>query len=274
MITILKRIKYKNRMRNILRVMAVVMLVSSCTTTEKLTYLNNLPESSDPQYFPYEMADYRVQYRDILYVDIKMMTPEGTLENILQGSSSSSSSNYMQGESGQYLLGYNIDKEGNILLPVLGSVNVAGMTLPEIRGKISEKVDQTFRNAYVDVKLLGFKFTVLGEAKAPGNFVNYNDYLTVFEAIGRAGGVGDYGRRDRVLVIRATPEGSKTYRLDLHDKQILTSEAYFMMPNDVIIIEPQKLKTFSLNLPSVTLLVSGITGIITSTLLLISYFGN
>jgi polysaccharide export outer membrane protein len=271
-ITILKRIKYKNRMRNILRVMAVVMLVSSCTTTEKLTYLNNLPESSDPQYFPYEMADYRVQYRDILYVDIKMMTPEGTLENVLQGSSSSSL--YMQGESGQYLMGYNIDKEGNILLPVLGSIYVAGMTLSEIREKISENVDQTYRNAYVDVKLLGFKFTVLGEARSPGNYVNYNDYLTVFEAIGRAGGVGDFGRRDRVLVIRTTLEGSKTYRLDLHDKSILTSEAYYIMPNDVLIIEPQRLKTFSLNLPSISLLVSGITGIITTTLLLINYFGN
>jgi len=269
-ITILKRIKYKNSMRNILRVMAVVLLVSSCTTTEKLTYLNNLPESTEPQYFPYEMADYRVQYRDILFVDVKIMTPEGNLENVLQGSTSTSSSYYMQGESGQYLMGYNIDKAGNILLPVLGTVYVAGMKLDEIRDRIRGKVDLNYRNAFVDVKLLGFKFTVLGEARSPGNYVNYNDYLTVFEAIGRAGGIGDYGRRDRVLVIRATPEGSKTFRLDLHDKSILTSEAYFMMPNDVVVIEPQKLKTFSLNLPTVSLMISGITGVITTTLLLIN----
>lgn len=260
-------------MRNILRVMAVVLLLSSCTTTEKLTYLNNLPESSDPQYFPYEMADYRVQYRDILYVDIKSLSPEGEVVNLLQGTSSTSSA-YMQNEASQYLVGYNINKSGNIILPVIGQVKVGGRTLAEIRDIIQKEVDSIFNHAFVDVKLLSFKFTVLGEAHSPGTFINYNDYLTVLEAIGRAGGVGDYGRRDRILVVRATPEGSKTYTINVNDKNLLTSEAYFVMPNDVIIIEPLKIKTFSLNLPALSLAVTGITGIITTTLLMINYFGN
>ncbi len=254
-------------------ILVLLLLVSSCTTTEKLTYLNNLPESTEPQYFPYEMTDYRVQYRDILYVDVKGLTPEGQVENLLQGTSSSGST-YMQSESSQYLIGYNIDKYGNILLPVIGMINVGARTLAEIREIIQMKVDSVFNHAFVDVKLLSFKFTVLGEAHSPGTFINYNDYLTVLEAIGRAGGVGDYGRRDRILVVRATPEGSKTYRINLHDKDLLSSEAYFLMPNDVVIIEPLKIKTFSLNLPAISLAVTGVTGIITTTLLLINYFGN
>jgi len=260
-------------MRTIFRVMAVVLLVSSCTTTEKLTYLNNLPESTEPQYFPYEISDYRVQYRDILYIDIKGLSPEGKVENLLQGTSSLGNT-YMQNEASQYLAGYNIDKEGNIILPVIGKVNVGTRTLEEIREIIQKEVDSIFNYAFVDVKLLSFKFTVLGEARSPGTFINYNDYLTVLEAIGRAGGVGDYGRRDRILVVRATPEGSKTYRINIHDKDLLTSEAYFLKPNDVVIIEPLKLKTFSLNLPTISLIVSGVTGIITTTLLMINYFGN
>jgi len=98
--------------------------------------------------------------------------------------------------------------------------------------------------------------------------------LTVLEAIGRAGGVGDYGRRDRVLVVRSTPEGSKTYLINLQDKNLLLSEAYFLMPNDVIIIEPVKHKIFNMNLPTISFAVSTITGIITTTLLLINYFNT
>jgi len=219
------------------------------------------------------MTDYRVQYRDILYIDVKALTPEGKVENVLQGNSSSSV-NYIQGESSQYLIGYNIDKGGNILLPVIGKILVGGKTLPEIRNIVQVRVDSVFNHAYVDVKLLSFKYTVLGEARTPGSFTNYNDYLTVLEAIGRAGGIGDYGRRDRVLIVRATPDGSKTYSLNLQDKNILSSEAYFLQPNDVVIIEPVKHKIFNMNLPTISFVISTVTGVITTTLLLINYFGK
>jgi polysaccharide export outer membrane protein len=257
-------------MKNLCLFLLILLLVTGCTTSEQLSYLNNLPATADPQFFPYEMAEYRLQYRDILYIDVKALTPDGKVENVLQGSSTASI-NYMQGESSQYLIGYNIDKEGNILLPVIGSVSVAGRTLKEIREIVRIRVDSVFNHAYVDVKLLSFKYTVLGEARSPGTFINYNDYLTVLEAIGRAGGVGDYGRRDRVLVVRATPEGSKAYTLNLQDKNLLTSEAYFLQPNDVVIIEPVKQKIFNMNLPVISFVISTVTGVITTTLLLINY---
>jgi polysaccharide biosynthesis/export protein len=248
-----------------------LIIVSSCTNTKNLQYLQNLPETTEPQYFLYEITDYKVQYRDILYIDVKALTPEGKIENVLQ-ESGALYMNYMQGEATQYLIGYNIDKEGNILLPVIGKVFVGGKILPEIRNIIQEKVDSVFNHAYVDIKLLSFKYTVLGEARSPGTFINYNDYLTVLEAVGRAGGVGDFGRRDRVLVVRTTPEGSKTFRLNLQDKSILSSEAYFMKPNDVVIIEPVKQKTFNLNLPTFSFIITTITGVLTTTLLMIDYF--
>ena len=250
-----------------------VLLVASCTTTKNLTYLNNLPKTEGPQYFPYAMQDYKVQYRDILYVDIKATTADGKIENVLQGNSTVNMS-YMQSESSQYLIGFNVDKNGKILLPVLGHIMVSGKDLDEIRGIIQHKVDSVYNHAYVDVKLLSFKFTVLGEARTPGTFINYNDYLTVFEAVGRAGGIGDYGRHDRILVVRSTPEGSKTFVLNLQDKAILSSEAYFLMPNDVVIIEPAKHKILNMNLPTFSFLITSVTGIITTTLLLVNYFGK
>lgn len=251
----------------------IMFSVAGCTSTKNLTYLQNLPKTSEVQFFPYEMPDYVVQHRDILYVDVKTLTSEGKLENVLR-ESGGAGQNYIQGEASQYLIGYSVDKEGNITLPVLGDIQVGGLVLAAIRDIVQIRVDSVFNHAYVDVKLLSFKYTVLGEARSPGTFVNFNDYLTVLEAIGRAGGVGDYGRRDNVLVVRGTREGTQTYRINLQDKNLLTSEAYFLMPNDVVIIEPVKHKIFNMNLPTISFSISAITGIISTTLLLINYFGK
>jgi polysaccharide biosynthesis/export protein len=258
-------------MKKIFPLISLIILVSACTSTQKLTYLNNLPETNDVQYFPYDMPDYKVQYRDILYIDVKALSPEGTIEDVLQGKSSVNSTAYIQSESTQYLLGYVVDNSGNVSLPVVGKIPVAGKTLPEIRILLQQDVDSIFHHAYVDCKLLSFKFTVLGEARTPGTYINYNNYLTVLEAIGRAGGVGDYGRRDRVLVIRPTEKGTKTFRLNLRDKSILTSEAYFLMPNDVVIIEPMKQKIFNMNLPVISFTLTTVTSVITTVILLINY---
>jgi polysaccharide export outer membrane protein len=165
-----------------------------------------------------------------------------------------------------------VDIDGNILLPVVGKIRVGGLTLPDIRSVVQHRIDSVFNHAYVDVKLLSFKYTVLGEARSPGTYTNYNDYLTVLDAIGKAGGVGDYGRRDRVLVVRSKNQETRTYRLNLQDKNLLASEAYFLQPNDVVIIEVTKQKVFNQNLPTISFVLTTIFGTLTTTLLLINYF--
>lgn len=246
------------------------LLLISCTSQKKLAYLANLPETAEPQTFQSALKDYSVQYHDILYIDVKTQTPDGKIENILQGESSSNL-NSIQAESSQYLIGYNIDKEGFILIPVIGKIHVEGRTIPEIRSIVQASVDSVMNHSFVNVKLLSFRYTVLGEAKNPGVFSNYNDFITVLEAIGRAGGLSDYGHRDRVLVIRTTPEGTKTFRINLQDKDLLSSEAYYLVPNDVIVIEPTRQKILSQNLPTISFIVSTLTGALTTTLLLINF---
>lgn len=122
--------------------------------------------------------------------------------------------------------------------------------------------------------MLSFKFTVIGEVRSPGTYLNYNNYLTVFEAIGRAGGINDYGRRDKLLVVRPVDGVTKTYTLNLQDKAILSSEAYFLLPNDVVIVEPESKKIFNLNLPTFSFILTTATSLLTTTLLLINYFGK
>ena len=160
------------------------------------------------------------------------------------------------GESGGYLYGYDVNPEGDIRIPVIGTIQVEGLTLEETKKLVQASVDKVYMNSTVDCKLLSFKFTVIGEVRGPGTYVNYNNYLTVLEAIGRAGGVGDFGNRDRVLVVRAMDKGTKTFRLNLQDKKILSSEAYFLLPNDVVIVEPLSQKIFNQNLPTISFIIT------------------
>lgn len=254
--------------------LACFLLTLSCTSKKELAYLNNLPETAGDQTFPMEVPDYKIQYRDILYITVKAMTPDGSITDFLSSTRGSGTASYAQGEAGQFLYGYDVTRNGEIVLPVLGTIKVSGLTLDEARGNIQELAQKHFNNSTVECKLLSFKFTVIGEVKAPGTYINYNNYLTVLEALGRAGGISDFGRRDKILVIRPIPSGTKTYTLNLQDKSILTSEAYFLMPNDVVIVEPESGKIFNLNSSTLGFIVTTATSLITTTLLLINFFNK
>jgi polysaccharide biosynthesis/export protein len=253
-------------------ILVVSLLMSGCTSQKKLAYLNNLPIPGGEETFTMEIPNYKIQQRDILYITIKAMTADGTITDFLLNSRTNAGMNIQQGESGSFLYGYDVNSEGNILIPVIGAIRVAGLTLEEIRKILQDTANKYFKNSTVECKLLSYKFTVIGEVRAPGAYVNYNNSLTIFEAIGRAGGVDDYGNRNRVLVIRPFDKGTKTFRINLQDKNILSSEAYFLLPNDVVIVEPLKQKIFNMNLPTFSFIITSVTAAITSTLLLINYF--
>jgi len=251
----------------------VLLLAASCTSQQKLAYLNNLPVTAGEQYFPMDIPDYKIQNRDVLYITLKAMNPEGMITEYLGGSAIGGMAN-MGGTGGGYLWGYNVFKDGKIILPVLGEVKVEGKTLDEIRVFLQQEFDKSYKNAIVECKLLSFKFTVIGEVRTPGTFINYSNYLTVLEAIGQAGGVDELGRRDNLLVVRPAEGGTKTYRLNLQDKDLLTNEAYFLLPNDVVIVEPENRKIFNINFTTFSSVFGTALSVLSTTLLLINYFGT
>jgi polysaccharide biosynthesis/export protein len=246
----------------------------SCTSQKKLAYLNNLPAANGEEFFKMDIPDYKIQPRDNLYISVKAMNTDGIIIDFLSGGRTNVSSNTMQYEASQFLLGYDVDSQGNINLPVLGKIKVHDLTLESLRDTLQGGFTKYFPNSIVECKLLSFKFTVIGEIKLPGTYINYNNYLTVLEAIGRAGGISDYGKRDQILVVRPVNGGTKTFKLDLKDKKILSSEAYFLLPNDLVIIEPESKKIFNLNVPTFSFILTSVTSVITTTLLLINYLGK
>ena len=247
----------------------LILILTGCTSQKKLAYLNNLPETNGEETFPMEIPDYKIQPRDVLYITIKAMSPDGTIKDFLSSAGTIGVS-LGQGDVGAFI-GFNVNPEGYITFVPIGQIKVSGLTLEETRKMLQDLTEKVFKNSVVECKLLSFKYTVIGEVKSPGAYINYNNYLTVIEAIGRAGGVGDFGNRNRILVVRPIDKGTKTYRLNLQDKNILSSEAYFLLPNDVVIVEPMNQKIFNLNIPTISFVISTFTATISMTLLLINY---
>lgn len=249
----------------------LLLLIVSCSTSKKLAYINNLPVSEEGGYFTMTIPEYKVQTRDILYITVKAMTPDGKVTDFLMASGIYNSGSLTQSDAGGYIYGFEVNRDGNVIIPALGTQKVAGMSLEDIRRSLQSTADSVFKNSIVECKLLSYKFTVIGEVRSPGAYVNYNNYLTVLEAIGRAGGVGDYGNRSNVLIVRPTESGTRTYTVNLQDKALLESDAYFLLPNDVVIVQPMKSKIFNMNLPVISFILTSVTAAITTTLLLINY---
>jgi polysaccharide biosynthesis/export protein len=249
-------------------IIIAIFLATSCVSKKKLAYLGKLPETGGQETFTMKIPDYKIKPRDVLYITAKAMGPEGTIKEFLS-SGGVGAMNSNQGE-GLGLLGFDVSSEGYVILPAIGSVKVSDLTLEETRNAIQISVDKVFKGSTVECKLLSFKYTVIGEVRSPGTFINFNNYLTVLEAIGHAGGITDYGNRNRILIVRPFDNGTRTFRINLQDNNVFLSEAYSLLPNDVIIVEPLRQKILSLNMPTV----SSVIGIITTVLLLINYFGK
>lgn len=255
--------------------MLVVMIIStwSCTSQKELTYLNNLDTTSVSQFFPLERPDYRIQYQDILYVNFFTMNEE--MNNLLNPGYGSSNNSYMfRDASSTYIYGYTVSDSGMISLPILGEIKVYGLTLGEIKAAVEKRARQFLKDAVVNIRLLSFKFTVIGEVNRPGSFNNFNNQLTVLDAIGMAGDITDYGNRRKVLVVRPKKEGTYTYRINLQDKNLLQSEGYFLLPNDIVIVEPIKSKPFKLNLPTTSLIITTSISTISTLILLINFLNT
>lgn len=259
-------------LRRILIIVSIAACLGSCTSQKELTYLNNLDTTAVQQFFPMERPDYKIQYQDILYVDIFTMNQD--MNDLLNSRVSSSSSYAYRDPSGIYIYGYTVSDSGYISIPMLGKVYVYGYTVEEIKRIVEKRAYEYLKNPTVNVKLLTFKFTVVGEVNSPGTYTNYNNQLTVFEAIGMGGDITDYGDRKKVLVVRPTKEGTYTYRINLQDKNLLQSEGYFLLPNDIVIVEPIKSKPFDLNLSTYAFIISSLFSTISTTLLMISFFNS
>lgn len=240
--------------------MAAAAAFTSCTRHNQLVYLQQVDSLKTETFYPKSRPEYRIQTRDILYIRIYTLNEE--ISNLINQTMGASQQNLFQNETNLFINGYTVNDSGCVEIPVLGRIPVANRTMDQAIGAIRERAALYLKDATIIVKLVSFKFSVLGEVNRPGTYSNFNNQLTVLEAISMAGDINDYGNRKKVLVLRPTRDGTRTFRLDLTDKSILASDGFFLLPNDIVYVEPVRSKMIKINIPTISLLLSGISTLI------------
>lgn len=238
----------------------ILVVLSSCTAHRQLVYLKDVDSSSTENFYPKTRPAYLIQTMDIMYIKIYSLNEE--MSNLINQTIGSYQQNMFQNETSLFINGYAVSDSGFIEIPILGRILVAGKTLDEAIAAIHERCNQYLKDATVIVKLISFKFSVIGEVNRPGSYTNFNSQLTVLEAISMAGDITDYGNRHKVHVLRPELKGTKSFQLDLTNRNILTSDGFFLLPNDIIYVEPIKSKSFKINIPTLSLLLTSITTLI------------
>ncbi|MFO7868132.1 MAG: polysaccharide biosynthesis/export family protein [Bacteroidales bacterium] len=247
-------------MRHFLIYMSILGLLffSDCTSRKNIMYLHSSSDTEENISYSKNPIENNLQIGDVVYVRILSINEEiNDLFNLNNTGSTNVSS-----ETSITLKGFTINPDGFIKLPVIDTIHVEGLTIFEAEAVIQKKVNDFFKDATVIVKLLNAKVSVLGEVNRPGNFIVYRNELTIFEAIALAGDINQYGDKRKVMIIRTSGNKNETYRIDLTNADIMSKEKLYVKPGDVIIVEPLKLKSFRLNTPTISLLLSSISTLI------------
>lgn len=211
------------------------MLLSSCGSRKNMVYLQQ--DSTDLNTL-YEQYVPKIQSNDILTIVVTAADPKVTIP-FNPGSSMTSGSLTQQVDLALRPT-YTVDNNGEITLPMLGKVSVAGLTRVEAIEKIRKELSQYIKDPGVNINFNNFRISVLGEVARPGSFIMPTERVTVLEALGMAGDLTIRGVRENILLVREV-NGEKTmHRLDLTKQNTLNSPYYYLAQNDVIYVEPNK----------------------------------
>lgn len=222
--------------QNLVMILFVVLSITSCVTKKQVTYLQS-PSKDIPTYEAYEPENYTVKPGDELYINVEPLIEEekGFLSNSRQISGGS-----MVGRT-LSLLSYLVYDDGTIDFPYVGTIKVEGMTTREIRAKISDIMDDyLMEQAKITVKLVNRYVSIIGDVRSPGRYEIFEEQLTIFQAIAMSGDVSTYGSRSQVKIIRKVGDETVVKDFDLRSEDIIGSEYYYIVPNDVIYVEKMR----------------------------------
>jgi polysaccharide export outer membrane protein len=228
-----------------------VFMLTSCANIRQLTYIQGAFDTAALSKIP--GVDPLIQKGDILSIIVYSDNPEATriynqalITTASPGAASlsggaSASGGGLSGGS-PTTGGYLVDENGNIEFQSLGLIHIDGITRSQLRDTLNARLKPFLVNPYFTIRFQNYRFTMLGEIGKPGIYPFPSDRINLFEALGLAGDMTFYGRRDNVLVIRET-NGVRTYaRLDLTKPEIMASPYFYIQQNDVVIFEANKKK--------------------------------
>jgi polysaccharide export outer membrane protein len=251
-------------------VLSCVLTLTSCVSTKQATYFNDITDTAlvAATHIPEPV----IRRNDLLSISVSSLNPEAALlfntPNIPGGGTSAPNNNSSLSQA----VGYLVNSEGQIKFPMLGNLAAAGLTKKALEETITQQLTdkKLLFDPIVNVRFLNYRVTVLGEVARPGVITVPSEQISILEAIGQAGDLTIYGKRENVALIRQEENGDRSvHRLNLNSSEVLKSPYFFLKSNDVVYVEPGRAKAASASranqlLPSILSGVSILTVVITA----------
>lgn len=220
------------------------VLFSSCGDVKKLQYLQGPIDTSK-----YGTVNYKepvIQNGDILSITVYSANPLASAiynqvptATVTPGAVTGTAPSL---QTPGNVSGYLVDNQGNIQFHDIGNVPARGLTRQELGKKIASLLENKLTNAYCQVRFTNFKITIMGEVSRPAIFTVPSEKVSILEAIGLAGDLTSFGRRDSVMIIRETDTERKFGWIDLRKPELFGSEFFYLQQNDVVVVHPTRAK--------------------------------
>jgi len=202
----------------------LVILLTSCKTPKNTTYFQTIPYNSEVQTLITKDFEHKVKVDDILQINIFSPSTDIALYNTAPE-------------------GYVVDKNGNIQLYKIGDVKVIGLTLMQVKEKLTKILMPDYLlQVAVSTRFRNHKIVILGEVGSPGIIIMETEHLSILEAISVKGDLAENARKDNILVIRNTERGKMFYRINLLDASVFNSPYYYLQPDDIVYVEAEPTK--------------------------------
>jgi len=237
--------------------------LTSCTSYKNIPYFRDISDTSNINVSISSFTEPIIQYDDILSISINTLDGGSSILSMpsiggsgagtsgMSGIASMASMASMGGITSPLSLpassNYRVDKSGKIEIPLIGSFSVNGITTSKLKDLIKIKVTEFYKNPTVDVRFANFKVTVLGEVMRPSTYIFANEKVSILDALGLAGDLTIFGKRENLLLIRDSASVRQLVRINLNSKDILSSPYYYLKQNDILYAEPTKAKIAALD---------------------------
>jgi polysaccharide export outer membrane protein len=238
---------------------SILSLSTSCLRLKPLIYLQT--DDNKEHTSNVTLLQYRIHAGDNLKLEFTSTDPAtSALLNKETGLAQSSQIN----NASMYVSSYSVDSLGNIDIPLIGTVKAKGLTAEQLGQSINKLLSNILKLKSISVKMANYRISVLGEVKNPGTFFILNDQTTLLQALALAGDLTDFGNRKRVKIVRNDLEDKTSHisYVDLTSPDIMYNPTYYLHPNDVVYVEPIRVKVVRTNLPLLQVAVTSITAIL------------
>ncbi|WP_066225419.1 polysaccharide biosynthesis/export family protein [Formosa haliotis] len=216
-------------------------LLCSCGSSENIAYFQDELISSSNN-----LPDFEIRFKpdDLLTIDVSALDPEAAKPFNLPAVSYNTTS-IISAQGTLKMQTYLIDKFGNIEFPILGTIKIGGLSRSEANNYLKNKLTEYLKDPIVNIRLANFVITILGEVNRPGTYNVQDEKISLTEALGLAGDLTIYGKRENVFLIREIDGENRYFKFDLTSISVLNSPYYYLRQNDVIYVEPNKAKSKS-----------------------------